>query len=210
MVKVYVMDILKLPDPMEYPECMDELPEDRKAKILRFKQSINRKQSLGAGLLLKQIFDENNQKLDDLYYGENGKPEVKGLYFNLSHSDEMVVCAVAESPVGCDIEKVDKYREGIAERNFTDNEMRYLKRFQGEERKEEFYRLWTMKESYLKMTGEGITVSLDQIEFVLEDFVQVFRNGNPCRCNVYEYDIPGYKLTVCTEGIDDFFVYTVQ
>jgi len=203
MVKVYVMEVSKLPDPIEYPECMDGLTEKRKEKILCFKQRINRKQSLGAGLLLKRIFDEYNLKLDDLYYGENGKPEVRGLYFNLSHSDEMVICAVSEKLVGCDIERIDKVRNGIAERYFTKKEIRYLDRFQGEEKKEEFYRLWTMKESYLKMTGEGINLSLDRIEFLLDEDVKVFRDGESSDCRVIEYPIPEYKLTVCTEDFDE-------
>ena len=150
-------------------------------------------------LLLKHILGEYNLSFEDMYYGENGKPEIKGIHFNLSHSEDMVVCAVSEKAVGCDVEKVGEFRNGIAERYFTENEIAYLNLFDGEESKEEFYRLWTMKESYLKMTGEGVTIPLNQIEFLVNENIQVYRDNIACDCIIKEYNIPGYKLTVCAK-----------
>lgn len=199
MVKVYVMAVENLPDPKEFPQIMEGLSDKRKEKILCFKRTINRKQSLGAGLLLKHILGEYNLNFEDMYYGEKGKPEIKGIHFNLSHSEDMVVCAVSEKAVGCDVEKVGEYRNGIAERYFTENEIAYLNLFDGEESKEEFYRLWTMKESYLKMTGEGVTIPLNQIEFLVNENIQVYRDNIACDCIIKEYNIPGYKLTVCAK-----------
>lgn len=199
MVKVYVADVSNLPDPKNHPELLDKLTKTRKEKTLRYKQEIDRKQSLGAGLLLKQCLDEYGINIEKIRYGDNGKPEADGICFNLSHSRDRVVCAISEKPVGCDIEKIGKFREGIAERYFTDSEVQYLEQFEGEEKVEEFYRLWTMKESYLKMTGEGMSLPLDHIEFRIEDKIKVFRDGAGCSCKIKEYPIPEYKLTVCAE-----------
>ena len=52
MVHIYAVDITNLPDPLEVPELMGDLPEIRKQKILKCRQPEARKQSLGAGLLL--------------------------------------------------------------------------------------------------------------------------------------------------------------
>ena len=55
MVCVYVADIKDLPDPLEVPKSMEGLSEKRKEKIRRYMYSKDRKQSLGAGLLLNKV-----------------------------------------------------------------------------------------------------------------------------------------------------------
>ena len=75
--------------------------------------------------------------------------------------------------------------------------------FEGDVRTSEFFRLWTMKESYLKMTGEGISFPLNRIEFKLGEPIGVYRDGEKCDCHVREYEIPGYKVSVCAEE-DEF------
>ena len=199
MVKVYVANVSELPDPKDNPEHLKGLSDVRVKKIMRCRQTKDRKQSLGAGLLLTQCLKEYRIDTESIRYGEHGKPEVEGICFNLSHSQDMVVCAVSGMPVGCDIEKIGELKEGIAERFFTKNEVKYLERFQGNEKRDEFYRLWTMKESYMKMTGEGMSLSLDCFEFIIEDRIKVFREAILEECYLEEYMIPGYKLTVCAK-----------
>lgn len=199
MVKTFVLDVRKLPDPNECPEVLFGLEEKRREKILRSKQLKDRKQSLGAGILLKKYLDEREISVDDIYYGENGKPEVEGCFFNISHSHELVVCVIADQAVGCDVEKRGRFKEGLAERFFTAKEVLYLNQFEGEIKKDEFLRLWTMKESYLKMTGEGLQFALDRVDFEISDDVKVYRDGKLCDCKIREYDIAGYKITVCSE-----------
>lgn len=199
MIKTYVLDVSKLPDPKEHPEVLFGLEEKRKERIQRSRQEKDRKQSLGAGILLKKCLEERGCSVNDIRYREHGKPEVDGCFFNLSHSNDMVVCVAGDAPVGCDIEKKGRYREGIAERFFTDNEICYLNQFEGDAKRDEFLRLWTLKESYLKMTGEGLQLSLDRIEFVFGEKVSVYRDGKLCDCHIIEYELDGYKFTVCTE-----------
>ena len=73
----------------------------------------------------------------------------------------MVICAVSDKAVGCDIEQVSVAPEKVAERFFSEAEQRYLSQYSGEEKNKEFYRLWTMKESYLKYLGTGINRPLN-------------------------------------------------
>lgn len=199
MVYVYAAKVTNLPDPKEFPEWMEGLAEVRKQKILRYKQQKDRKQSLGAGLLLKHVLLRHGVDSGNIRFGENGKPELDGICFNLSHSHDVVVCAVSNKVVGCDVEKVKNAPTKIAERFFCKNEIEHLEKFKNAERDSEFYRLWTMKESYLKMTGEGMQLALNRFEFVFEECVKVFRDGKICSCFVKEYEIPGYKLTVCAK-----------
>lgn len=199
MVYVYLADVTHLPDPKEAPEIMKGLPEERKQKILRYRQVADRKRSLGAGLLLKKVLARHNHRIDSVTYGVNGKPEISGIHFNLSHSHNKVVCAVSDKLVGCDIEKIEEVTEKIAERFFAKSEIAYLNSFKYQEKMREFFRIWTMKESYMKMTGEGMSLGLHNFEIVFGNEVEICREGKRCSCNIREYEIPGYKLTVCAE-----------
>ncbi len=204
MVYVYALNVQDLPDPAEEPSVMEGLWEERKQKILRYKLAESRRQSFGAGLLLKWALQRHGIATEKLSYGPNGKPEAVGVFFNLSHSGQWAVCAIGDVPVGCDVEEIAPVREGIAERFFTKNEVEYLNRFDGDQRLEEFFRLWTLKESYMKMTGEGMSLALDRFEFDLTEQPTVKRDGKAGGCHVKEYDLPGYKLAVCSE--EDRFV----
>lgn len=199
MVNVYIADVTSLPDPLECVELMQELSVTRIEKIKRQKQLKDRKQSLGAGLLLSKILKEYDICVNDIFFVENGKPDIEGICFNLSHSGDKVVCAVSEKPIGIDIEKIEEQKGNIAKRFFTDNENKYLNEYEGEDKKREFFRLWTMKESYMKYTGEGMKLALDKFEFNLNGDIFVYRDHQKINCNIKEYDVAGYKLTVCAD-----------
>lgn len=97
---------------------------------------------------------------------EKGKPYVegvKGVYFNLSHSGDYVVCAFSDDEVGVDVEKIGKPYEGIVHRFFHPNE---IKRWENatDDKSDLFYRIWVAKESYLKYLGTGLSQSLASFE----------------------------------------------
>ena len=199
MVKVYAMNIKNLPDPLENQEILCGLGKQRIEKIHRYKQLKSRKQSLGAGLLLKHCLDSLGMDMDDIAYGENGKPFLNNVCFNISHSDEMVIIAISEREIGCDIEKIGEHKQKIAKRYFTESEIAYLQEFEEHKRAEEFYRLWTIKESYVKKTGEGMKIGLDSFEIRMEQPVSIYHKKVKSLCNIKEYDIPGYKCAVCAD-----------
>ena len=92
--------------------------------------------------------------------GEFGKPFLvshKDVYFNISHSGNIVVCAVHDKPVGIDIQKMNDVNfESIAKRVFTKNEQDVFFSTPQETQKEQFYKTWTAKESYIKFLGTGV------------------------------------------------------
>ena len=185
MVYVYVADISTLPEPLEDVKVMEELSIERQKKILASKQKQKRVQSLGAGLLLNHVFHKHGISSDTLKTDENGKPIAEGICFNLSHSGDYVICAVSERPVGCDIEQIKEAPKLVAERAFSVEENAYLKSFSGNAYNREFFRIWTKKESFLKMKGIGIRVPLRTLEMT--------------ECYFKEYEISGYQMTVCAE-----------
>lgn len=102
-----------------------------------------------------------------------GKPRLEGecgqgrWRFNVSHSGDLWVCAVALGrEVGLDVEEVRPERAGerIAARYFSPSETAALRALPEGERVAAFHRVWTRKEAWLKARGFGITVPLDSFE----------------------------------------------
>lgn len=86
-------------------------------------------------------------------------PAVPEICFSISHSGGYWACAFGFSPVGFDLQRHEQCRtEAIARRFFHPEEIAWL-----EARgycDEDFFSIWTAKESYLKYTGEGIVNGL--------------------------------------------------
>jgi len=200
MVQVYLMNIKNLPDPKENEAVMDELPKREKDKILKFRYEKGRKQCLGARLLQHHILQMKGAGFEQITYSEHGKPEAEGFCFNLSHSGDYVICAVSDMPVGCDIEIIGNANIQVAKRFFHSQEIAYLEHISEAEKEKEFIRLWTMKESYLKMTGEGMSFSMNRFALCLEEGeIRVLREGQMQTCFLKEYDLSDCRLTVCAE-----------
>lgn len=110
--------------------------------------------------------------------GPAGKPEVAAqhavpwLRFNLSHTRNLVACAVTRSDdVGLDVEDLGRREAGagIAERFFAPSEAAMIAALPRGARHEAFLRIWTLKEAFVKATGEGIAMGLENFGFVLVD-----------------------------------------
>ena len=111
----------------------------------------------------------------ELKFGLNpfGKPHLiggqdrLGLRFNLSHSHDMALLAVARNrDVGVDIEfrRSDFATDEIARRFFSRSEVNQLGAIPPEQKTEAFFNCWTRKEAYIKARGEGLSFPLDQFD----------------------------------------------
>lgn len=123
---------------------------------------------------------------------KHGKPYVKGLpvEFNISHSGDMVVCAVDDKSVGIDIEQIRPIDLTVAKRICTDEELLYLFGYKPENQDFtnttdteiliRFFELWTAKEACGKQCGYGL-----------------FLSTNPNIHTIFNYDIKGYVVCIC-------------
>ena len=97
-------------------------------------------------------------------YGDKGKPYFENipLFFSLSHSGEYVLCVVSRQEVGADIQKIQSADVlKLAKRFFSEPECRALERCESDrEQQGLFFGLWSRKEAYGKLTGEGVTTVL--------------------------------------------------
>ncbi len=173
-VQVYIKDIAEFlaeDNITGYEERLRLLPVWRLEKVRRFKQHPDRVRCAEAFLLLEQSlkadFPDRFYLMEDVrkngfYRGENGKPyfrEGAGLFFNLSHSGDKVMCVIADREVGCDVEKIADYREGIAKRFFHKREQEFIEA--ARDKADAFYRIWTLKESVMKACGKGMQLAMD-------------------------------------------------
>lgn len=90
------------------------------------------------------------------------------LSFNLTHTDGLVLVGLTKTAdIGVDAEKISQEFDymDIAHDNFTKNEITALESMPSIEQREFFYKHWTLKESYLKARGEGLTLPLNLFSF---------------------------------------------
>ncbi len=118
---------------------------------------------MGVALAKYALFDAFGLK-SPLLYTKNGKPyfDADGVFVSISHSGGRCLAAVSDREVGADIQLADR-DEGrliqLAERYFSSDELDYVKK----DPSVGFYEIWCKKESYLKLTGEGLSRRLSDI-----------------------------------------------
>ena len=106
-------------------------------------------------------------------YSEKGKPQLPAapdLQFNVAHSGEIIVWAFARKRrVGIDVEEIrtDFSTPEIAERFFSKSERQALRSLPTTQRHLAFFRCWTRKEAFVKATGDGLSLPLDQFDVTL-------------------------------------------
>ena len=196
-MKLYRININDLDDPQQNKGLLESVGVERRKKILRYYMSEDRKRSLGAGIIIEQILNENGLSEGHLKYSENGKPVADNLFFNVSHAGDYVVGVLSDCEVGCDIEKNANAPLEVAEHYFYHSELAYIKA--AEDKDKAFFTFWTLKESYMKMTGRGMSLPLDSFEVVptADGFVLGKSSERPCFFETMEFD--GYIFSVSSE-----------
>ncbi|MFR6582447.1 MAG: 4'-phosphopantetheinyl transferase family protein [Ruminococcus sp.] len=138
------------------------LPVARREYVQHFKLPEDQKRSALAWLLLRYGLKQEYgfREVPDFQRTTSGKPFFRGEnmpFFNLSHSGNFVGCALHDREIGLDIQTLTEPRESLIRRVCTQEELIFLKSPQ------DFCRIWAMKESAVKLTGEGITGNFREI-----------------------------------------------
>ncbi|MBR1803279.1 MAG: 4'-phosphopantetheinyl transferase superfamily protein [Muribaculaceae bacterium] len=151
---------------LDLTAALAAVSDERRQVALRYRQERDQRLCLAAYLLLQRAVCEQYgiRRLPPFIFGPHGKPSLAGMphiHFNMSHSRGMAVCAVSDRPVGIDVERIDHYDAALIARTMNEQEQRAIE--QSADRNTAFIRLWTMKESLLKLTGEGISRDLHTV-----------------------------------------------
>ena len=139
-----------------FQNSLSLLPKKRREYVQHFKVPDDQKRSALAWLLLRYGLKQEYgfREVPDFQRTTSGKPFFPGEnmpFFNLSHSGNFVGCALHNREIGLDIQKVTEPRESLIRRVCNQEELASAASSQ------DFCRIWAMKESAVKLTGEGIT-----------------------------------------------------
>lgn len=168
----------------DYIEMYNSLNIIDKNKIDKLINTKDKKLSILSKYLLKSILSQNyHLDYNNIYYNENGKPLIKGIYFNISHSNEYVVIVLSNNKIGIDIEKIREVDLNIINYFCTDKEKDYI--LKSNNKYKSLFEIYTLKEAYFKMIGTNL-FNIKSIDSFNIDNLNINRI----------YDIPEYIITI--------------
>ncbi|SFM31033.1 4'-phosphopantetheinyl transferase [Gracilibacillus orientalis] len=153
---------------------ISSISTERRSRLEKYRSVNDQIRSIVSELLLrKSVIDywgiEN--KYISFYYNEYGKPFFQNypdFHFNLSHSGEWVTIALDHFPIGVDIEHIVPIDLKLAHHFFSPSEIYQLEKQPIQNRLSYFYKIWTLKESFIKGVGKGFFLSPETFSFDLK------------------------------------------
>ena len=147
------------------------------------------------GVLKSELLAYHTDFDNNISYNEYGKPYLKnsGVFFNISHCIGLAVCGIDNCEIGVDVENIREFPERVLKRSFSQREAEAV--ISSESPDETFFRVWTLKESFVKAIGIGISYPLNTAEFLFEgsaikaigcdgfSFVQIYSDNDFFTCN---------------------------
>ncbi len=160
MLKIWTMNINEIKDEGEEKLLALCTPE-RRERIARYKVENARLLSLAAGVLESRVLALCPPGTEILLSPE-GKPGLSagGLFYNLSHSGDYAVCAVADAEVGIDLQKPVSLSDALQASIQTDQE----KKGGAFRTPGAWFLLWSVKEAYMKLIGKGLSLEFSRLE----------------------------------------------
>jgi 4'-phosphopantetheinyl transferase len=197
------------------------LSSDEATRAARYHFLADRQRFVAARALLRTILGgylvTDPQRLT-FAYSDKEKPSLgrvyagSGISFNVSHSGGIALLAFSRRrEVGVDVEQVrrDFDVEAIASRFFSAHEQEQLAAAPNEEKFESFFRCWTRKEAFIKATGAGLSLPLQQFDVsVAAGSSDALLSTRPDNSEAALWSLreipaaPGYVAALCALGRD--------
>lgn len=203
MTTVYYADVSPLNNDTIYNAALALIGPEMQKKSRSLKHRSDRNLSVGARLLLVHSLRERGINVDELEFRirKGGKPyisNIERLQFSLSHSGDMAVCAVSDLDVGVDTEQTGTFNPDICKRFFNKSEYSAILANSDKQKQQEvFFRLWTLKESYVKMTGSGIGGFADCVIDTTNEPRIILGEAD---AGFREWSVGGYRVALCSKA----------
>lgn len=202
-----------------YLKILDESERERQS---RFRFSRDRLRYLVARALVRTVLSRYFPAVAPPEWifstNEYGRPSVanssaisSSINFNLSHTCGLIALAVARKrEVGIDVENVRTRTVSIdmANRFLAPEEVTALAQVPGELQRDRIFEYWTLKESYIKARGMGLSVPLEKLSFTYPDdrhvriAIHADLMDDPQRWALWQFrPTPEYLLAVCAERL---------
>lgn len=145
------------------------MSEERKQSVSQMKNEQKRKLRIAADALCRKAVAEFcgvEQSEIVFEHTEKGKPYAKNLpvHFSISHSGDIVICAVSDCEIGIDVEKIRSINPRTAERFATESEKEHIAKSENG-----FFEIWTLKEAYFKCIGTGLGSDIKDVSFNIDN-----------------------------------------
>jgi 4'-phosphopantetheinyl transferase len=171
-VQIWLHDPRSLTDAALEQAALATLADDERIRADRFLFAADRHAFVAARALARSVLAHHTGALPlQIAFAENeyGKPRLshpalgRELSFNISHTREIVACAVAwDRPLGVDVETIRDPPLDLVDRYFAPPESAALRALDAGDQREAFFALWTLKESFIKALGMGLSMPLDR------------------------------------------------
>ena len=190
-----------------YKKWISLVSEERKEKIYRLRFDLDRIRSMISELVARKYIAEATGSLFEsveFLKSTYGKPYAEldeSISFNWSHSGDWIFFAMDKEPVGVDVEVIRQLNEIALSKSFFDpEEVAQLEAMNAKERTKHFFTLWSLKESYIKWKGTGLSTELDSFRFIYNQEQQLIFSSNhqdSCFFQTIQLD-PKHFAAVCT------------
>lgn len=205
MSEIYMLHLAKKTEEEIFRNLFSVVSEERKQRIRKFRFRQDAERALFAEALVQYVISVRFRKSYPQYRFDcncYGKPFVQGhpeWQFNVSHAGKWVVCGFSAGDIGVDVEQIVPVEIELPEYAFSPGEYARLRALEAGKLQEAFFDLWTLKESYVKYRGLGLSLPLNQFEILSDgEKAVLLPSGTEPPC-FFRKDIgPGYKLAVCT------------
>ena len=197
-MRIYSINVNGLSDE-ELRRGFEQMSDGRKESVMRMHNKKKRNLRICADMLCRKAIAEFcGVNTDEIRFtlSPSGKPYVNNLpvYFSISHSGNLAVCAVSEKEIGIDIEKTRELHPRISEKFCTESEAEYIRTAENG-----IFRIWTLKEAYFKCIGTGLGTDIKNVSFSVSD------NKITCSENGFELSFihieDGYVCSVCEKAV---------
>jgi len=206
MIKIYLSKLNTELSEEITSDLLKLVSEESREKFYKFHFLEDSLRSLYGEIIVRNFVSQHFKiKNEEIHILKNkyGKPYIENVpvHFNISHSGSWIACGISDQNIGIDIEKMKETNLGIAKRFFCDKEYELLISKKEEDRMELFYLLWTLKESYIKWMGTGLSTGLDTFCFHISDNkITVTDDSFTERPHFKNYGIEEYQLSVCSDS----------
>ena len=154
MITIYQADSAEVRKYTKLEQLLQRLPKNMHERAHRYKFEKDAFNFVVGRLLLQKGLNELgiNAKIEHIAFQESGKPFLKNIFFNISHTENLVVCALStKGEIGIDVEKEKQIVLEDFKPWFTIGELSDIISSDSPIRK--FYWYWTRKESIIKAMG---------------------------------------------------------
>lgn len=204
---LYLVKILDSIDDTLINRAICLLPPDISKKIKSFYHKKDSIRSLLGYMMLKKVLFQFDQYTNSISFTKYGKPYIQHqnfFHFNISHSKRWVVLAVSKDEIGVDIEYIKPVCFDTMKGALTEEEYTKLQSLPNYEAEKYFYKIWTVKESFLKMIGIGLSLSPNRLQTnVYDKEPTILLDEKQQDVMIQTFQIEGnYQISVCGKGMN--------